>query len=28
LHRIEVELLDKVPGPDRDIEMRSEMGKQ
>jgi len=28
LHRIEVELLDRVPGPDRDIEMRSEMGKQ
>ncbi|PHX72077.1 MAG: arylsulfatase [Acidimicrobium sp.] len=28
LHRIEVELLDKVPGPDRDIENRSEMGKQ
>lgn len=28
LHHIEVELLDKVPGPDRDIEMRSEMGKQ
>jgi arylsulfatase len=28
LHRIEVELLDKVPGPDPDIENRSEMGKQ
>lgn len=28
LHRIEVQLLDKVPGPDRDIENRSEMGKQ
>ena len=28
LHRIEVELLDKIPGPDPDIENRSEMGKQ
>ena len=28
LHRIEVELLDKIAGPDPDIENRSEMGKQ
>ena len=28
LHRIEVELLDKIPGPDPDIDNRSEMGKQ